>query len=153
MNSESIVQKIWDLCHVLRGDGVSYHEYISELTYLLFLKLQRKIRRRISFQMGRRWSDLVAYKGDNLLDFYREMLTYLGAHASSEAVRKIYAFPTTVFSHSENLKAVIDGIAKLDWHSITFDGMGVFTKGCLRRTLRMHDPVRVSILRRARWIV
>src|SRR4051794_31050324 len=32
------VKRIWSLCHILRGDGVSYHEYISELTYLLFLK-------------------------------------------------------------------------------------------------------------------
>ena len=133
MNSESIVQKIWDLCHVLRGDGVSYHEYISELTYLLFLKIAEENKTENLIPDGRRWSDLVAYKGDNLLDFYREMLTYLGAHASSEAVRKIYAFPTTVFSHSENLKAVIDGIAKLDWHSITFDGMGGIYEGLLAK--------------------
>ena len=73
MNSESIVQKIWDLCHVLRGDGVSYHEYISELTYLLFLKIAEENKTENLIPDGRRWSDLVAYKGDNLLDFYREM--------------------------------------------------------------------------------
>ena len=69
MNSESIVQKIWDLCHVLRGDGVSYHEYISELTYLLFLKIAEENKTENLIPDGRRWSDLVAYKGDNLLDF------------------------------------------------------------------------------------
>lgn len=31
MNSENIVQKLWSLCNILRGDGISYHEYISEL--------------------------------------------------------------------------------------------------------------------------
>ena len=81
MNSESIVQKIWDLCHVLRGDGVSYHEYISELTYLLFLKIAEENKTENLIPDGRRWSDLVAYKGDNLLDFYREMLTYLNSCA------------------------------------------------------------------------
>ena len=31
MNNENIVQKVWNLCNILRGDGISYHEYISEL--------------------------------------------------------------------------------------------------------------------------
>lgn len=133
MNTENIVQKIWELCHVLRGDGVSYHEYVSELTYLLFLKIAEENKTENLIPAGKRWGDLVAYKGGDLLDYYREMLTYLGAHAPSEKVRKIYAFPTTVFSHSENLKAVIDGIAKLDWHSITFDGMGEIYEGLLAK--------------------
>lgn len=133
MNTENIVQKIWELCHVLRGDGVSYHEYVSELTYLLFLKIAEENKTENLIPPGKRWGDLVAYKGNDFLDFYREMLTYLGAHAQSDAVRKIYAFPTTVFSHSENLRAVIDGIAKLDWHSITFDGMGDIYEGLLAK--------------------
>ncbi|MFW0767274.1 N-6 DNA methylase [Trabulsiella odontotermitis] len=133
MNTDNIVQKIWGLCHILRGDGVSYHEYISELTYLLFLKIADETKTENLLPMGKRWSDLVNYKGNNILDFYREMLTYLGAHATSEQVRKIYAFPTTVFSHSENLRAVIDGIAKLDWHSVTTDGMGEIYEGLLAK--------------------
>ncbi|WP_312320900.1 type I restriction-modification system subunit M N-terminal domain-containing protein [Stenotrophomonas sp.] len=133
MNTENIVQKIWELCHVLRGDGVGYQEYVSELTYLLFLKVAEENKTESLIPRGKRWRDLVEYKGDDLLDFYREMLTYLGAHAKHESVRKIYAFPTTVFSHSENLRAVIEGIAKLEWHSITFDGMGDIYEGLLAK--------------------
>lgn len=133
MNSDSIVKKIWSLCHILRGDGVSYHEYISELTYLLFLKIAEENKTESLLPTGRRWKDLVEYEGDDLLSHYREMLTYLGEHAPSEQVRKIYAFPTTVFSHSENLRAVISGIAKLDWHSITMDGMGEIYEGLLAK--------------------
>ncbi|EHM2229290.1 N-6 DNA methylase [Salmonella bongori] len=133
MNSENVVQKIWGLCHILRGDGVSYHEYISELTYLLFLKIAEENNTEYFIPYGKRWNDLVSYKGDDLLNYYREMLTYLGAHAPSEKVREIYSFPTTVFSHSENLKAVIEGIAKLDWHSITIDGMGDIYEGLLAK--------------------
>ncbi len=133
MNNDNIVQRIWELCHVLRGDGVSYHEYISELTYLLFLKVAEENKTENLIPSGKRWGDLVAYSGGDLLDYYREMLTYLGAHAPSEKVRKIYAFPTTVFSHSENLRAVIDGIAKLDWHSIAIDGMGEIYEGLLAK--------------------
>lgn len=133
MSSANIVQKIWSLCHILRGDGVSYHEYISELTYLLFLKIAEENKTETLLPLGKRWKDLADYSGSDLLSHYREMLTYLGEHAPSEQVRKIYAFPTTVFSHPENLRAVIDGIAKLDWHSITMDGMGDIYEGLLAK--------------------
>ncbi len=35
--TQDIVAKLWNLCHVLRDDGVTYSEYVTELTYLLFL--------------------------------------------------------------------------------------------------------------------
>jgi type I restriction enzyme M protein len=37
--SSAIVQRIWNYCHVLRDDGVSYGDYLEQLTYLLFLKM------------------------------------------------------------------------------------------------------------------
>jgi type I restriction enzyme M protein len=133
MVNENIIQKIWNLCNILRGDGISYHEYISELTYLLFLKIAQENQTEYLLPENCRWQRLTDYKGDDLLTEYRDMLTYLGGHAPNEVVRKIYAFPTTVFSHSENLKAVIDGIAKLDWHSIMKDGMGDIYEGLLAK--------------------
>ena len=42
MNTTNTVQKIWNLCNVLRGDGIGKIEYISELTYLLFLKIAKE---------------------------------------------------------------------------------------------------------------
>ena len=131
--SKDLVRRIWNLCHILRGDGVSYHEYISELTYLLFLKIAEETGTESSLPDGCRWRDLVEYEGSDLLTFYRDMLTYLGGHSSSPIVREIYAFPTTVFSHSVNLRAVIAGIAKLDWHSVSADGMGDIYEGLLAR--------------------
>ncbi len=133
MNNKNIIQKIWNLCNVLRGDGISYHQYISELTYLLFLKIAEETETEHLLPENHRWKDLVDFEGDNLLSFYREMLTYLGEHAGKPEIKKIYAFPTTVFSHSENLKAVIDGIAEIDWHSITSDGMGDLYEGLLAK--------------------
>jgi len=37
--SATIVQRLWNYCHVLRDDGVSYGDYVEQLTYLLFLKM------------------------------------------------------------------------------------------------------------------
>lgn len=131
--SSNLVRHIWNLCHILRGDGVSYNEYISELTYILFLKIAEETGTESTLPEGCRWRDLISYEGNDLLTFYRDMLTYLGGHASDPIVQEIYAFPTTVFSHSENLKAVITGIAKLDWHSIIADRMGDIYEGLLAR--------------------
>jgi type I restriction enzyme M protein len=39
LNTASIVQKLWNYCNVLNDDGMSYGDYIEQLTYLLFLKM------------------------------------------------------------------------------------------------------------------
>lgn len=131
--NESIVQRVWGLCHILRGDGISYHQFISELTYLLFLKIAAETGAEALLPQGYRWRDLADYKHPDLLPFYQEMLTHLGGHAASDVVRDIYVFPTTVFSHSENLRAVIDGIAKIDWHALSKDRIGDIYEGLLAR--------------------
>jgi len=73
--SNDLVKRIWNLCHILRGDGVSYHEYISELTYLLFLKIAEETGTESALPKNCRWRDLVGYEGTDLLTFYRDMLT------------------------------------------------------------------------------
>lgn len=42
MSTQDIVQKLWNLCNVLRDDGITYHQYVTELTYILFLKMAKK---------------------------------------------------------------------------------------------------------------
>lgn len=127
------VRRIWTLCNILRGDSVSYHEYITELTYLLFLKIAEETGREADLPEGFRWRDLVSYDGPDLLTFYRYMLTFLGGHATSPIIRDIYAFPTTVFSHHENLRDVVEGLDKLDWHAVTADAMGDMYEGLLSK--------------------
>ena len=40
-----IVAKLWNLCNILKDDGVTYHQYVIELTYLLFLKMAHELTR------------------------------------------------------------------------------------------------------------
>ena len=134
MKNENVVQKIWNLCHILRGDGISYHQYVSELTYLLFLKIAEENGVERLLPVSYRWNDLVNHPDDGLLGFYQEMLTHLGTRAESEVIRAIYAFPTTVFSHSENLRAVINGIAKIEWNDIDGDRFGEVYEGLLEKS-------------------
>lgn len=134
MKNENVVQKIWNLCHILRGDGISYHQYVSELTYLLFLKIAEENGAERLLPYGFRWKDLLRKPDENLLGFYQEMLTHLGTSAESETIRAIYSFPTTVFSHAENLKAVINGIAKIEWHDLGGDRIGRIYEGLIEKS-------------------
>lgn len=134
MKNNNVIQKIWSLCHILRGDGISYHQYVSELTYLLFLKIAEENGIEHLLPSGSRWKDLVAQPKDGLLGFYQEMLTHLGTSAESDTIQAIYAFPTTVFSHDENLHAVIEGINKLDWHDLSDDRFGQIYEGLIEKS-------------------
>ncbi|MFC3324427.1 class I SAM-dependent DNA methyltransferase [Mesorhizobium cantuariense] len=134
MKNENVIQKIWNLCHILRGDGISYHQYVSELTYLLFLKIAEENDVERLLPIGFRWKNLVGEPNASLLGFYQEMLTHLGTSAESETIRAIYSFPTTVFSHAENLRAVIEGIAKIEWHDLTDDRIGRIYEGLIEKS-------------------
>jgi type I restriction enzyme M protein len=124
MTDKGLVNKLWSLCNVLRDDGIVYHKYLSELTYLLFLKNADETGRDNLLPPGCRWSDLVKQQGKGALSFYRKMLTKLGEDAPDKIVREIFVFPTTVFSHDENLSKVIREINAIDWHSAKIDGLG-----------------------------
>lgn len=134
MKQDNIIQKIWGLCNILRGDGITYYQYVSELSYLLFLKIAQENGSEKLIPKGYRWIDLESHPEDGLLGFYQEMLTHLGASVENEVIKAIYAFPTTVFSHSENLKAVIDGISKIEWHQVGKDGFGDVYSGLIDKS-------------------
>ena len=53
MNTTAIVQKLWNYCNVLRDDGMSYGDYVEQLTYLLFLKMADERTKVISTNLAR----------------------------------------------------------------------------------------------------
>lgn len=125
--------RLWGLCHVLRDDGIVFHKYLSELTYLLFLKNANQLNVEHDLPEGCRWDDLLAARGRGMLSFYRKLLTRLGEDVADENIRSIFAFPTTVFSHDENLEKVVAGIQAIDWHDYDRDGLGLIYESLLER--------------------
>ena len=80
MNANAIVQKLWRLCAVLRKDGITYQQYVTELTYLLFLKMMAERGRETgSIPKGCRWGDLSGSDGLEQLELYRTLLVALGS--------------------------------------------------------------------------
>jgi len=81
--SHQIVQKLWNYCNILRDDGLSYGDYVEQLTFLLFLKMADEQTRSpynrepiIPPKLG--WSSLLAKDGDELEIHYRHLLETLG---------------------------------------------------------------------------
>jgi len=124
---------IWSLCNVLRDDGVVFHKYMAELTYLLFLKVADQDGMEASLPLGQRWRDLQRHPMPGLVGFYRKMLTSLGEDAPDPLVREIFGFPTTVFSHDENLHKVVQSMEALDWSGLRGHAFGLLYEGLLER--------------------
>jgi len=80
--SATIVQRLWNYCNVLRDDGVSYGDYVEQLTYLLFLKMadeqEREFGKHSAIPPEYSWASLRGLEGDELEVHYRKILTELG---------------------------------------------------------------------------
>lgn len=83
MNASNLVQKVWNFCHTLRDDGVSYGDYLEQLTSLLFLKLAHEYSapphsRELPIPKKYNWTSLRKRAGTELEEHYLEILHKLG---------------------------------------------------------------------------
>lgn len=127
-----IVAKLWGLCHVLRDDGVTYNEYVTELTYLLFLKMLGETGHEERLPEGWRWSLLAKKEGMEQLDYYKAMLLALGK-APDTLVGAIFTDAQTKLRKPTNLKALTSAIDQLDWFSAREEGLGTLYEGLLEK--------------------
>ncbi len=127
-----IVAKLWGLCNVLRDDGVTYNEYVTELTYLLFLKMLEETKRENRLPEGYRWRVLAKREGMEQLDYYKAMLLDLGK-AKDTLVRAIFTDAQTRLRKPTNLKALTASIDQLDWFSAREEGLGNLYEGLLEK--------------------
>lgn len=76
--TQDIVAKLWNLCNILRDDGVHYSHYVTELTYLLFLKMLKETGQETLLPKNYRWDDVTGKSGIEQFNFYRSLLVHLG---------------------------------------------------------------------------
>lgn len=141
MNNQEIVQKLWNLCNVLRDDGITYQQYLTELTYILFLKMMNekgkntpKNRMNIEHVIPEeyRWESLINYEGVGLKEHYQRLLLELGSSDNS-TLRQIYGDASTSISEPKNLEKIIKSINALDWYSAEKEGLGDLYEGLLEK--------------------
>jgi len=130
--TRDIVAKLWSLCDILRDDGITYHQYVTELTLLLFLKMAKEAGQEDALPEKHRWDKLKAKGGVEQYDFYKEMLLALG-RAPNKRVAAIYANAQTALRQPKHLKQLVDDIDALDWFSAREDGLGNLYEGLLEK--------------------
>jgi len=129
----NIVQKLWSLCDILRDDGITYYQYVNELTYLLFLKIAQETKTDRNLPTGCKWSDLVAQGNiEKRFKAYRQLLTDLGNNGT-KLVQKIFANPTSLLRHPESLDLLIKRIDELDWYNARKNGFGDLYEDLLQK--------------------
>ena len=132
MTTQEIVAKLWNLCNVLRDDGITYHQYVTELTYILFLKMAKETGAEEQIPEAYRWDGLTSRSGIELKRYYKELLNELGENGSGR-VREIYQGAATNIDEPKNLEKIITTIDGLDWFSAREEGLGNLYEGLLEK--------------------
>ncbi|MCR5125685.1 MAG: type I restriction-modification system subunit M [Treponema sp.] len=132
MTNQEIVSKLWNLCNILRDDGITYHQYVTELTYILFLKMAKETRTEEAIPEEYRWDKLTSYSGIELKKFYKELLNHLGENCKGR-VREIYQGASSNIDEPKNLEKIIKSIDELDWYSAKEEGLGNLYEGLLEK--------------------
>ncbi len=130
--TSNIVAKLWNLCHVLKHDGIGFSDYVTELTFLLFLKMLEETKHEGILPAGYRWRELAKREGNEQLEFYSRMLLDLSAKGRGQ-VAAIFAHAQTKLRKPTNLKTLTDAIDQLDWFSAREEGLGNLYEGLLEK--------------------
>src|SRR6516165_2273343 len=133
--TKDIVAKLWSLCHILRDDGITYNEYVTELTFLLFLKMLQETGHNERIPNGYGWTSLATREGLEQLEYYRRLLLDLGdtKKTTDQTVLAIFSDAQTKLRKPANLKALTSAIDKLDWYSAREEGLGNLYEGLLEK--------------------
>ncbi len=136
-HSQAIVQKLWNYCNVLRDDGLSYNDYIEQLTYLLFLKMTHE---QTQPPFGRpslvpeqyAWPSLLARDGDELENHYRHLLDALATQPGMLGV--IFRKSQNKIQDPAKLRRLIaDLIDREQWTRLDADVKGDAYEGLLEK--------------------
>jgi type I restriction enzyme M protein len=136
-DSQYIVQKLWNYCNILRDDGMSYGDYVEQLTYLLFLKMVHEQALmhpeeppRIPPELS--WQSLLPLDGDDLETHYRHILTELGRRQGMLGI--IFRKAINKIQNPAHLRRlIVDLIGDIDWLKMEADVKGDAYEGLLEK--------------------
>lgn len=133
-NSAAIVQKVWNYAHVMRDDGLSYGDYVEQITFLIFLKMAQERMEQgkdVRIQKEYQWKALAKLDGDALEIQYRHILEALGKYPGLLGV--IFKKAQNKISDPAKLAHLINMIGKEDWSSMSTDVKGDIYEGLLEK--------------------
>jgi type I restriction enzyme M protein len=137
MTQSQLVQKLWNYCNILRDDGLSYGDYVEQLTFLLFLKMADEqsrppFKKASAVPAGYDWRSLLAKDGDELETHYRHVLETLGKRTGMLGV--IFRKAQNKIQDPAKLRRlIVDLIDKEQWTSLSADVKGDAYEGLLQK--------------------
>jgi len=136
MNSNTLVQKIWNFCHTLRDDGVGYGDYLEQLTYLLFLKLAHEYslpphHRDTRVPRSCDWASLRDKTGEPLETHYLKLLHKLGEEPGM--LGAIFFKAQNKIQDPAKLARLVQMIDAENWLSLETDVKGDLYEGLLQK--------------------
>ncbi|MFT4102247.1 MAG: class I SAM-dependent DNA methyltransferase [Burkholderiaceae bacterium] len=136
MDAPALVQKIWNFCHTLRDDGVSYGDCLEQLTYLLFLKMaheyaQEPYNRSTRIPRGHDWANLRSRTGEPLEAHYLATLHRLGQEPGM--LGAIFFKAQNKIQDPAKLSRLVQMIDEQSWVGMDADTKGDLYEGLLQK--------------------
>ena len=136
MSNEQLVAKVWNYAHVLRDQGISYGDYIEQITYLLFLKMDQErtdlLKETSSIPQQWNWAQLAKLDGDALQQQYNQTLQALAKEPG--IIGTIFAKSQNKLSDPAKLKRIVSLIdSEGPWIGLNVDVKGQIYEGLLER--------------------
>ena len=136
MTTQPIVSKVWSFCTTLRDDGVSYGDYLEQLTYLIFLKMADEYatppyNRNVGIPAEYDWQSLKSKKGAELESHYVTLLRELGTRKGM--LGQIFTKAQNKIQDPAKLFRLIDMVNDTEWVSMGADVKGDIYEGLLEK--------------------
>lgn len=134
--TSTIISKVWGMCNPLRDNGVSYGDYLEQLTYLIFLKMSDEYskppyKRETGIPAGYAWADMNTLKGAELEEQYKATLERLGEQGG--ILGKIFKGAVNKISSAAILYRIVQMIDQERWVSMSSDVKGEIYEGLLQK--------------------
>lgn len=135
-NTQAIVSKIWSMCTVLYNDGVSYSDYLEQITYMIFMKMVDEYSKPpydydIHLPDGFTWMDLTPLTGVELESHYKKTLEKIGEIPG--ILSEIFAGAQNKINEATNLRKIVQMIDDVNWTSLSVDVKGAIYEGLLEK--------------------
>ena len=130
----TLVKKVWDIANVLAAAGVGFTDYITQLTYILFLKMDDEkecLGLGSSIAEGYNWKELVDLNGPDLVEKYEEILSELAK--VDGLIGTIFTKASNKISSPVHLKKVIQMVGEENWYMMEGDFKGAIYEAILEK--------------------
>lgn len=130
----TLLKRVWDIANVLSAAGVGFTDYITQLTYILFLKMdneKEELGLGSSIPAGYKWVDLVGLNGTDLVEKYEDILDELSKDEG--LIGTIFTKATNKIDRPVMLKKVIDMVSEENWYMMEGDFKGAIYEGILEK--------------------